>query len=261
MNREVNAVNKEIVSAPPKMRLIIPGGLGPNICPGCGHFLVTKIICEVIEEMGIGDRTMHALGAGCASIASLYIKNDWAGCSHGSAPAVATGIKRVHPNAVVYTVQGDGDAVAIGAGALINAAARGEKITVLMLNNTQYGTTGGQMGPTTLDGQVTTTSPLGRNPSIEGHPLRAAEMIATIRSAAYSARGAVNSPKNFQLTKKYLKTAFQSQIDNKGFSFLEIITQCPTNWHMKPPQSAKYVEEKVIPEFPLGEFKNTSSSN
>jgi len=253
-------VNKEIVSAPPKMRLIMPGGMGPNVCPGCGHFLVTKLVCEVIEEMGIGDRTMHVLGAGCAAFAAIYITEDWAGCSHGSAPAVATGIKRVHPEAVVFTVQGDGDAVAIGAGTLLNAAARGEKITVLMLNNAQYGTTGGQMGPTTLDGQVTTTTPLGRNPAKEGHPLHAAELLATVKSVAYSARSAVCNPKTFQQTKKYIRTAFQKQIDNAGFSYLEILTQCPTNLHMKPPQAAKWVEEKMIPEFPLGEFKNVDST-
>ncbi len=246
---------RELVYAPPRLRAPIPAG-ALGICPGCGHFLVSSLIAQVVEEMGIGNKTIHVNGMGCHAIAGSVILADWAGCSHGTAPAVATGIKRVYPESVVYTIQGDGDAIAIGAGALLNAAIRGEKITVVELNNTNYGTTGGQQAPTTLVGQVTTTTPSGRDAEVEGYPANVPEMLTSLKSVAYSARGAVNNPKNYQQTKKFLKTAFQKQMDNEGFTFLEILSTCPTNWHMTPTQAAKWVQDVAINEYPLGEFKN-----
>lgn len=252
-------MTKDVVFSTPTLRLVMPPGMGPNICPGCGHNLVITMICHAIEELGIQDRTMHLTSIGCAGMSAAFIKEDWCGCTHGTAPAAATGLKRVHPGAIVFAVQGDGDAIAIGAGCLINAAARGEKITVFMLNNVNYGTTGGQIAPTTLVGQATTTSPEGRDPNRDGYPIRTAELLAGIQSVAYSARGAVSSPANFQRTKKYVKTALQRQMENVGFTFVEILSQCPTNWHMTAPQSAKWVEESMVPVFPLGEFKNVAT--
>jgi len=258
MNQEKSTMPKEVVYEPPTTRLVLPPGV-LNICPGCGHYLVTTLICQAIEELGIQDRTMHVNSIGCAAICGAIIMEDWCGCSHGTAPAVATGLKRVHPDAVVFTMQGDGDAIAIGAGALINAAARAEKVTVFMLNNTNYGTTGGQQAPTTLLNQVTATTPEGRDASRDGYPIHTAELLASMKSVAYSARGAVNSPKNFQATKKPVKAAFQRQMENVGFTFVEILSQCPTNWHKQPVEAAKWVDDVVTKEFPLGEFKNVDS--
>ena len=250
---ESKAMTKEKVYGRPELMPPVPMGG----CPGCGHGLSGRAIVEAIEELGIGGRVILVQGVGCAPGGLMAAKIDLAYQGHGPAPAVATGIKNaLLDDAIVITCQGDGDCAAIGMGYLIHAAARAQRITVFMLNNTNYGTTGGQLAPTTLVGQVTSTTPLGREPRMHGYPLHVPEMLAVMKGVAYSARSAVNSPANYQRTKRYAKTALQKQIDNVGFSFLEIIDTCPVNWHMEPVAAMKWIEEKVIAEFPLGEFKN-----
>ena len=228
-------------------------------CPGCGSPLAGKIIMEALEELGVIEEAVFVVGIGCAGFGFFRGKMDMTMCAHGSAPSVATGIKQAnYDDAIVFTVQGDGDCAAIGAGYLVNAAARGDKITIFMFNNTNYGTTGGQMAPTTLIGQVTTTTPGGRNARAHGYPLHVAEMLVTIKGVAYSARGAVNNFANYQRTKKYVKSALQKQIDEVGLSFVEILVACPVNWHLEPLKAMKRLEE-VIAEYPLGEFRNVDT--
>jgi len=244
---------RELVYAPTKLR--VPW-LGSG-CPGCGHTLAGKVIMEVIEELGIDGKVVAVGGIGCHGLALMMTIVDRTIGAHGTAPATATGIKQaLFDDAIVFTFQGDGDCAAIGAGYLVNAAARAEKITVFMVNNANYGTTGGQMAPTTLLGQVTPTTPMGRDARMFGYPLHVPEMLASIKGVAYSARSAVNNPANFQRTKRYAKVAFQKQIDDVGFSFVEILDPCPVNWHMDPVDAMKWIEEKQIAEYPLGEFKN-----
>ncbi|MDD5094985.1 MAG: thiamine pyrophosphate-dependent enzyme [Dehalococcoidia bacterium] len=251
-------MEKQKIYGRPALKMFATGTYGT--CAGCGHPLIGRIIYECLDELGIKDRTIQVSGVGCTAFISMTTLIDTALCTHGTAPAVLTGIKQaLYDEPIVYAIQGDGDAAAIGAGALINAAVRGERITIIMANNANYGTTGGQMGPTTLAGQVTTTCPQGRDPIKHGWPVHTAEMLATIKSVAYSARGAVNSPKNFQQAKKYVKTAFQKQMDDVGFSFVEILDFCPTNWKMSPVNALDWVEKRMIPEFPLGEFRNVDS--
>jgi 2-oxoglutarate ferredoxin oxidoreductase subunit beta len=225
-------------------------------CPGCQAGLVGRIIAEVLEEMDLDGRAILSDGIGCHSgVAVLNL--DVVQGSHGGAPDMATAIKRLSPDSLVFTVQGDGDCIAIGAGSFIGALTRGEMITIIMVNNANYGTTGGQMAPTTLMGQVTTTTPAGRDAaSGGGYPVRVAELAATFRSVAYSARGALTTPANYQRTKKYVKTAFQKQVDGAGMGFVEVLAACPPNWHLSPVESLAWIESRMIPEFPLGEFKN-----
>lgn len=230
-------------------------GHGGGACQGCGHPLISKAILEAIEELDIGGRVVHVAGIGCGTMGA--VKLDGAMAAHGAAPAIATGIKEaLFDDAIVITTQGDGDCAAIGAGYLVAAAARAQRITVFMFNNATYGTTGGQMGPTTLVGQVTSTTPNGRDPDRYGYPLHVPEMLATMKGVVYSARSAINTPANFQRTKKYAKTALQKQIDNLGFSFVEVLTPCPNNWHMTPLKAMKWIGEEMMAEYPLGEFKN-----
>ncbi len=225
-------------------------------CAGCHHPLVAKITCEIIEELGIEGNVIVITGVGCGFRDYLGFDFDGMCAPHGRAPDLATGIKRsLYGKPIVFTLQGDGDCIAIGAEPLINAAARAERITVIMVNNANYGTTGGQMAPTSLLGQITTTTPQGRQPDA-GYPIHVAELLATIKGVVYSARTAVNSPANYRRSKKYLKAAFQKQIDNAGFSFVEVLSACPADWHLSPLDSLKWIEEKMMPEFPLGEFKN-----
>lgn len=228
-------------------------------CSGCGHPLVERLVCEVIGELGIAERTVNVSGAGCSSgFCIRAVDTDGFLGPHGRAPDIATAMKRVRPDNIVYTVQGDGDCIAIGAESFLNAAGRAEKITVIMVNNANYGTTGGQMAPTTLMGQVTSTTPDGRATN-QGFPMHVAELAAVIKGCVYSARGAVNSPANYNRTKKYVKTALQKQIGGLGFSFVEILSMCPSVWHMTPAESLKFISNEMIPEFPLGEFKNVDS--
>ena len=227
----------------------------PNLCPGCQHGLAVHAVLDVLEEMDLDGSAIVCSGIGCAAGINVTTLDAVMG-SHGGAPDTATAIKRLRPENIVFTFQGDGDCVAIGGGALIGALTRGEKITIIMSNNTNYGTTGGQMAPTTLTDQITVTCPNGRNPDIEGHPVHTAELVASFQGVSYSARSAVNTPANYLRTRKYIKIAFQKQLDNKGLSFVEILTACPPNWHMSPVECLDRIEKKVIAEFPLGEFKN-----
>jgi 2-oxoglutarate ferredoxin oxidoreductase subunit beta len=226
-------------------------------CPGCHYGIITRVVAEAIEELGVDGKTIGVSPVGCSLAMHEYITVDFADALHGRAPAVATGIKRVHgKGTLVFTVQGDGDLCAIGMGDGINAAARGEKITILFLNNTNYGTTGGQLAPTTLVGQRTSTTPNGREADRAGYPIHMAEMMATMKGVVFSARCAVNTAANFQRARKAVKTAFQKQLEGAGFTFVEILSACPPNWHKTPQQALARIVEEVIPEFPLGEFKN-----
>ncbi len=248
-------MEKEWVSGTPRLWVRHQSGALPH-CPGCHHPLIERLVCEVIEEMGIAGDSIAVAGVGCNHRFHFRVNVDGINTAHGRAPDVATGIKHAHfGRPIVFTIEGDGDCIAIGAGPLINAAGRADKITVLMANNCGYGTTGGQLAPTTLMGQVTSTTPDGRNPS-SGYPMHVPELLAMIKGVAYAARGAVNTPANYQHTKRYLKAAFQKQIDGVGFGFLEILSACPTDWHLTPLESLQWIEERMIPEFTLGEFKN-----
>lgn len=230
------------------------------LCPGCQHGVIIAMIANVIEEMGLSQRVIVVNGAGCNAVPFGGFRIDGVLGGHGRPPDVAAGIKRVLPDHIVFTLQGDGDLLAIGADPLLGVLARGEKITIVMLNNTLYASTGGQLAPTTMLGQVTPTTPYGRQAE-QGYPVHAAELLAQFKSVVYSARGAVNTPANYQRSKKYVKTAFQKQMDNVGLSFVEIISACPTQWHLASLPSLKRIEEEIIPEFPLGEFKNVDSIN
>ena len=240
-------------------RLWDPARFGGRHCPGCHDPIIERVLCEVIEELGIEGDTIQVNGIGCASRGWAEVDVDSIQTAHGRTPNVASAIKRILPDRIVFTMSGDGDCCAIGMESLMQAAIYGEKITVIMVNNTQYGTTGGQMGPTTLVGQVTTTTPEGRQVESFGYPLHAPELLATVKGVVYAARGAVNSPANFQRTKGYIKTALKKQIEGAGFSFVEVLSAWPVNWHMTPVEATKWLEENVIPEFPLGEFKNVDS--
>ena len=224
-------------------------------CPGCHHPLLVRILADLLEEMRLGGIAIHVSGIGCQGTGfGLYV--DVVNGTHGGAPDIATAIKRLSPSSLVFTVQGDGDCMAIGAGALVGALVRAEKITIVMVNNANYGTTSGQLSPTTLIGQKTTTTPDGRTGDDAGYPIHAAEMVAGFRGVVYSARGALNTPANYQRTRKYIRTAFQKQLDGAGLSFVEVLSACPPNWHLSPVESLEWIETSMIPEYPLGEFKN-----
>lgn len=226
-------------------------------CPGCQYGVAARLLCECLEEMDIGDRTVAVAGIGCCSGAMVLIQTDWVQAAHGRACDVATAIKRVsRGKLIVFSWQGDGDALAIGTEGTIQAAVRGERITVFMINNFNYGTTGGQMSPTSLIGQKTTTTPRGRNPRIEGYPFYAPEYLSVMKGVAYVARTAVNTAANCQRTKEYMKKALQKQVDDIGFSYVEILSACPPDWHLSPLECQQRIAEEIIPAFPLGEFKN-----
>ncbi len=224
-------------------------------CPGCTHGIAHRLIGEVVDELGIVEKTIGIAPVGCSVFAYDYYKMDFQQAAHGRAPAVATGIKRVLPDRVVFTYQGDGDLAAIGTAEIVHAAARGERITVVFINNAIYGMTSGQMAPTTLPGQVTTTSPKGRNTETAGYPIRVSEMLATLDGAAYISRVSLHNAANVAKARKALLTAFKVQMAGIGFSLVEMLSACPTNWGMKPVDALKWVEEKMVPYYRLGEFK------
>jgi 2-oxoglutarate ferredoxin oxidoreductase subunit beta len=261
MSEETKGLVRERITGRPEIfhREWFADYLWDLFCPGCQTPVVARAIAEVLVELGIGDKAIMVGCVGCSGILIGGFDLDRVSPAHGRGPDVATAIKRIHPDTIVFTVQGDGDCIAIGSSSLVGALTRSEKITIIMVNNTNFGTTGGQLGPTTLVGQVTTTSPQGRSPGVEGYPAHAAEMAATFKGVAYSARGSLHTPASYQRTKGYIRTAFQRQMDNVGTGFVEVITACPTNWHLTPVQSLSYIEEHVIPEFPLGEFRNVTS--
>ncbi len=231
-----------------------------HYCPGCGHSIVHRLICELLDEMKIQDKAIGVPPPGCSVFAYNYIDTDFVESAHGRGAAVATGIKRAAPETIVFTYQGDGDISAIGTGETIHAANRGEKITAIFINNAVYGMTGGQMAPTTILEQKTTTSPFGRDKDIEGHPIHLSEMLAHTDGAVYIERTAVNSPKSIIKTKKALKKAFQVQIDNLGYSLVEILSPCPTNWNMKTVDSWKWIDDVMTNVFPLGVIKDTTGN-
>lgn len=226
-----------------------------HYCPGCTHGLIHRLVAECIEEMGMQDQAVGVAPVGCAVFAYNYFNCDMMEAAHGRAPAVATGIKRVCPENLVFTYQGDGDLASIGTAEIVHAAARGEKITAIFVNNAIYGMTGGQMAPTTLVGQVTTTSPYGRNAETQGLPVRMAEMLATLDGAYYIERTSVHDVPNIIKTKKAIKKAFESQMEGKGFSMVEILSTCPTNWGLNPVESLEWLKKNMIPQYPLGVTK------
>lgn len=226
-----------------------------HYCPGCTHGIVHRITMEVIEEMGLLGSTIGIAPVGCSVMAYDYFNCDSYEAAHGRAPAVATGVKRVHPKNLVFTYQGDGDLAAIGTGEIVQVAHRGEKITSIFVNNAIYGMTGGQMAPTTLIGQKATTAPLGREEKTSGKPIKISEMIATIPGAVYVERVAVNSPANIRKAKKAIRKAFEIQMNEEGFSLVEVLSTCPTNWGLTPEDSIKWLEENMIPYYQLGVYK------
>ncbi len=227
-----------------------------HYCPGCGHGIAHRMICEVIDEMGIQDQTVSMSPVGCAAMMYDYIDIDYVEASHGRAPATATGIKRVLPDKYVFTYQGDGDLASIGMAEIVHAANRGEKFTTFFINNAIYGMTGGQMAPTTLIGQRATTCPQGRDPELAGYPIRMCEMLATLETPAYIERVSVAKPKYITQAKKAFQKAFNYQKEGRGFCFIEVLSTCPTNWGMSPVEAFDWQIEKMMPCFPLGVFKD-----
>ena len=222
-------------------------------CAGCGHGIINRLIGEVLEEMGLEKKTIISLAVGCSCIMGDYVEVDKIQAPHGRAPATATGIKRMRPDNLVLTYQGDGDIASIGCAEIIHAAARNEKITTIFVNNGVYGMTGGQMAPTTLPNQVTATSPRGRDTSLTGMPVKLSEMIAVL-PVAYVARGSVHNPASIKKTKSYIKKAIQAQVDKEGFSMVEVLAPCPTNWNLSPLASMERIEQEVIPYYTPGEL-------
>ncbi len=225
-------------------------------CPGCGHSLIHRLTAEVIDELGIRTRCVGVASVGCSVFADEFFDFDFAQAAHGRAPAVAIGIKRVHPECVVFTHQGDGDLASIGTAEMIHSANRGEQITVIFVNNAIYGMTGGQMAPTTLVGMKTTTSPYGRDPRLTGYPLRVCELLSGLGGVAYMERVAVSSPQNVMKTRRAIKRAFETQMKGLGFTLVEIVSQCPTGWGMRPADAVKWLEKDMMEYFPLGVFKD-----
>ncbi len=226
-----------------------------SFCPGCTHGIVHRIFCEVLEEMNLLEKTVIVIPVGCSTLSVDYFEFDTIQAAHGRAPAVATGVKRADPNLMVLTYQGDGDLASIGTAEIVHAANRGENITTIFINNGIYGMTGGQMAPTTLIGWKTETSPYGRKASNDGNPIRMSEMLSQLNGPAYIARTAVDSPKNIMNTKRSIRKAYQAQLKGLGFSMVEILSTCPTNWGMNPVDSLKRIQEETIKYYPLGEYK------
>ncbi|MFQ6058435.1 MAG: thiamine pyrophosphate-dependent enzyme [Anaerolineae bacterium] len=224
-------------------------------CPGCPHGIIHRLVAEVIDELGLREEAIVVAPVGCSVLAYDYFNLDGCEAAHGRAPAVATGLKRVHPDKVVFTYQGDGDLAAIGTAEIVHAATRGEKISVIFVNNAIYGMTGGQMAPTTLPGQVTLSSPRGRDVRIAGYPIRVAEMLATLDGAAYVVRRCVYDPANIARTKKAIKTAFQVQLAGLGFSLVEVLSACPTCWGMDPADALEWGKKHLMAYYPLGDYK------
>jgi len=243
-----------IVFQPTKALLDVP----THYCPGCTHGLIHRLVGEVLEELDIIDKTIGVAPVGCSVLAYDYFACDMFEAAHGRAPAVATGIKRVKPDAVVFTYQGDGDLAAIGTAEIVHAATRGENIVTIFVNNCIYGMTGGQMAPTTLPGQVTETTPYGRDVKVQGHPIRVSEMIATLTGACYVERVSTDNVPNVNKAKKAIKKAFQNAIDGKGFSLVEVLSICPTNWGLSPDESMGWLRDNMIPFYTLGVKKDTT---
>lgn len=230
-----------------------------HYCPGCTHGIIHRLVAQAIDELGIEGKTVGVAPVGCAVMAYNYFACDMVEAAHGRAPAVATGLKRAMPENVIFTYQGDGDLASIGMAETVHAATRNENITVIFVNNAIYGMTGGQMAPTSLPGQVTQTSPYGRDVATQGYPVKVSEMLATLDGPEFIARVAVNNVKNVKEAQKAIKKAFENQINNKGFSLIEVVSSCPTNWGMTPVDALKWIDEKMIPYYPLGVYKDRSA--
>jgi 2-oxoglutarate ferredoxin oxidoreductase subunit beta len=226
-----------------------------HYCPGCTHGVAHRIIAEVLDEMGIREKTIGVAPVGCSVFAYNYFDCDFVEAAHGRAPAMATGIKRVLPDRFVFTYQGDGDLASIGMAEIMHAAGRGENLTVIFINNAIYGMTGGQMAPTSLPGQKTTSSPTGRDVEQAGFPLRMAEILSSMDGVGYSVRRSLHDPKNIRQAKKAIRIAFEVQKRGLGFAIVELLSTCPTNWGLTPTQALSWVEENMIPVFPLGDYK------
>ncbi|GAB6146058.1 thiamine pyrophosphate-dependent enzyme [Desulfocicer niacini] len=227
-----------------------------HYCPGCTHGIAHRLVAEVIDELGIRNRTVGIAPVGCAVMAYNYFSCDFQEAAHGRAPAMATGMKRVRPDLMVFTYQGDGDLASIGMGEIVHAANRGEKFTTIFINNAIYGMTGGQMAPTTMPGQRATTAPTGRDVEKTGMPIRMCELLSSLATPGYIERQTLLKPKYINKAKKAIKRAFEYQEANKCFSFVELVSTCPTNWGMTPQDSLKWAEETLLPYYPLGEFKS-----
>jgi len=230
-----------------------------HYCPGCPHGIVHRLVAEVIDELGIEGETVGVAPVGCSVMAYNYFECDMQEAAHGRAPAVATGIKRARPDKIVFTYQGDGDLAAIGTAETVHVAARGENVTTIFINNAIYGMTGGQMAPTTLPGQVTQTSPYGRDPKTQGNPIRVSEMLATLDGPAYIERVTVDTVPHIKQAKAAIKKAFQMQIEGKGYSLVEVVSTCPTNWGMSPQESFQWMRDNMLKKYPLGVYKDITT--
>ena len=227
-----------------------------HYCPGCTHGIIHRLVAECLEELGVTGKTIGVASVGCSVFSYNYFNCDMIQAAHGRAPAVATGAKRANPDNVVFTYQGDGDLAAIGTAETVHSAARNENITIIFVNNAIYGMTGGQMAPTTLPNQVTQTSPYGRDVTVVGYPVKVCEMLSQIDGASYVERVAVNNVKNIRLAKKAIKHAFENQIAGKGFSLVEVLSTCPTNWGLSPEKAIKWLDENMEKYYPLGVYKD-----
>ena len=227
-----------------------------HYCPGCTHGIIHRLVAEALEELGVTDKTIGIASVGCSVFSYNYFNCDMIQAAHGRAPAVATGAKRANPDNIVFTYQGDGDLAAIGTAETVHSAARNENITVIFVNNAIYGMTGGQMAPTTLPQQVTQTSPYGRDVTVVGYPVKVCEMLSQVDGASYLERVAVNNVKNIKKAKQAIKKAFQNQIEGKGFSLIEVLSTCPTNWGLTPKAALKWLDENMETYYPLGVYKD-----
>lgn len=228
-----------------------------HYCPGCTHGIIHRLVAEALVELNVLDEAIGVAPVGCSVLAFEYFNCDMQQAAHGRAPAVATGIKRVHPDSFVFTYQGDGDLASIGTAEIVHVAHRAEKISTIFVNNAIYGMTGGQMAPTTLIGQRATTAPYGRDAATTGQPLQISEMLATIPGAVFVERVSVDSPANIRKAKKAILECFKAQIEGKGFGIVEVLSTCPTNWGLTAPESMKWLKDNMIPYYPLGNFRNT----
>jgi 2-oxoglutarate ferredoxin oxidoreductase subunit beta len=248
---DARVVEEQVVYERPESLLDV----STHYCPGCTHGIAHRIVAEVLDELGVRERTIGIAPVGCSVLIYNYFNVDFGEAAHGRAPAMATGIKRVMPDHVVFTYQGDGDLAAIGTAEIIHAAGRGENITTIFINNAIYGMTGGQMAPTTLPGQQTKSSPDGRDVELAGFPMKMAELLSNMEGAAYVARRSLHNVREINRAKKAIKIAFQAQLAGLGFSMVELLSSCPTNWGMTPPEALQWVEDHMVPFYPLGDYK------
>ena len=252
MNEQKVEKSEKLVYERPKALLPVV----TNYCPGCPHGIVIRLVAEVLDELGVEGSAVGVAPVGCAVMAYDFFGCDMIEAAHGRAPAVATGVKRVHPDNVVFAYQGDGDLASIGMAETVHAATRGENVTIIFINNAIYGMTGGQMAPTSLPNQVTQTSPYGRDVATAGYPIRVSELLSTLDGAAYIERVTVDKPANVRKAKRAIKKAFQMQIDKRGYSMVEVVSTCPTNWGMTPQDAFGWMRENMLPYYPLGVYKD-----